>query len=793
MARHIEGGRPRTASERWAIEFLVERLPEQNLLISNIDITDSRGHRLELDALLIGEWAIYVLEFKGWTGRIVAEEQVWDVGSGRVQRSPLIITSHKARVLAGRLQDRITGSMRVPWCQGVVFVTGAGGEGVELLRKEHAGQVAGPDDIVERLTDPDFVGSRYRDRITPDQRDFAIRILGGIGRLSQVANRLQRFRLDPPVVSNGPFEIRFATYSYGNFERRFLMRIVDRSADSDGALASVFEQRLVDEFRLLQELSGVAGIPYAAPLIEEDERLALAIAVPDGQMMSSIDPTDLSLQRRIGLLRSLARVLRDIHIRGRVHGALTPNAVVVSQQDEIQLLDFAVAGNDVNEHSAPEVRRGEEHAPASDVWSLASMLRTWFVQSVPGDEGKVASVGAWLESALAESPDERATLAELFDRLRAVEERHRSSTAESGDEPFHLEEGAVLRGNYRLETELGETAAGPTWRAVHLRGRYPVALQFTAGPQGDVNALRERFAEMASIQHPLIARAFDLRKVPGDDLFYMVAEWLDGPALSDLIEGTESIAHITSLAWFRDLLSALEALHLEEISHGNVCPDAIVIAADRPRLVEFSLTSEETPRSAVLPSASPESDGVNIGSAADLYGLAASFIYLWSGEAPVSSTGASRGADRLLEGLPSDLPDALHAGIKRLIRERDVPRPGEYLEFFGVDAVEEPMKQLPEAFRSEWGISEGHQERVARFLIEEFHGNPKAKARQRNQVVRGSLALTDVRANKTLRNAANSAISALIGKGVIEKPKKRGGAVRPCPSLVKSWIDFNCK
>ncbi|NKI35121.1 hypothetical protein HFP89_08075 [Wenzhouxiangella sp. XN79A] len=778
MAKHIEGGRPRTASERWAIEFLKKNLPDDDLLISNIDITERNGRRLELDALLIGKWAVHVLEFKGWTGRIVAGEHLWDIGNGMQERSPLDLTGHKARVLAGRLKERVTGRMHIPWCQAAVFLTGAQGRNIELVREPNAGQVAGPEDIVERLTDPEYVGSRYRDPITPAQRRFVLEALGGLGRLSQVADRIQGFELGDVISSNGPYEVRVATYSHGDFERRFLIRIVDRSADPDGGLASWFENRLVDEFRLLQELSGVAGIPYAAPLIEDDERIALAVAIPEGRMLADLDPADIPVERRIGLLRALARILRDVHVRGAVHGGIDASTIVVSEQDEVQLADFAAAPSDAAHGRLP--------GPEDDIRALASIFRPWFRTVTAEEEQAVSGIRAWLDAVTEQEAGEGPDLVELFAVLRTADADAGPRAATETEAPFELEEGATLRDTFRLEAELGESASGSTWRAMHVRGRYPVALQFTGGPVVDEQAVRQRFAEIANVQHPLVARAFDLRQVPGDDRFYLVAEWHEGPALTDVIEEGRKVEIDRGIRWFRDALSALEAVHLADLAHGNICPDALVIADDRPRLVEFALRPDSVSGGGV-PYSPPEAAVGGANRSVDLYGIVASFVHLWTGAPPVSRQGVARTLGEIAEQIPKGIPGSLRDGILGILDRRELPDPGRYLEFFELNDLARPMTELPEEFRSEWGISKGHQERVAIFLINEFVGNPNAKARKRSSVVAGSLALTNVRANRTLRNAANSAISALISKGVIEKPRKRGGAVRPSASFIDSW------
>lgn len=106
---------------------------------------------------------------------------------------------------------------------------------------------------------------------------------------------------------------------------------------------------------------------------------------------------------------------------------------------------------------------------------------------------------------------------------------------------------------------------------------------------------------------------------------------------------------------------------------------------------------------------------------------------------------------------------------------------------------ESDLYPLAATFVHLWGgipprTRSGHQERVALFLLKEFDGKPKAKARQRTAVVEGALALTNVRANKSLRAAANAAISALIGKDVVVKPGRRSGPVRPTLEFLESWV-----
>ena len=86
---------------------------------------------------------------------------------------------------------------------------------------------------------------------------------------------------------------------------------------------------------------------------------------------------------------------------------------------------------------------------------------------------------------------------------------------------------------------------------------------------------------------------------------------------------------------------------------------------------------------------------------------------------------------------PKEISDTLRDSMLNVLDAGFDSETGNYLESFGLKQLEERLTELPDAFREKWGISTGYQERVAVLLINEFSGNPKAKARQRTRVVAG--------------------------------------------------------
>ena len=66
MAKHISIGKPVNEAERWAFDFLKKNLPDDYKIYNNLEIynSNSNGAPREIDAVIFGEFAIYILDVK---------------------------------------------------------------------------------------------------------------------------------------------------------------------------------------------------------------------------------------------------------------------------------------------------------------------------------------------------------------------------------------------------------------------------------------------------------------------------------------------------------------------------------------------------------------------------------------------------------------------------------------------------------------------------------------------------------------------------------------------------------
>ncbi|MGL5391965.1 MAG: nuclease-related domain-containing protein, partial [Shewanella sp.] len=102
MAKHISFGTPVNDAERWAFSLLADELPADYLLLTNVEIPTHSGQAMEVDALVVGEWGVYVVDVKGYMGRLTAGLHAWLL-DGRDVDNSLAKANYVARVLAGKL------------------------------------------------------------------------------------------------------------------------------------------------------------------------------------------------------------------------------------------------------------------------------------------------------------------------------------------------------------------------------------------------------------------------------------------------------------------------------------------------------------------------------------------------------------------------------------------------------------------------------------------------------------------------------------------------------------------
>ncbi|MCC6164261.1 MAG: serine/threonine protein kinase [Acidobacteria bacterium] len=157
-------------------------------------------------------------------------------------------------------------------------------------------------------------------------------------------------------------------------------------------------------------------------------------------------------------------------------------------------------------------------------------------------------------------------------------------------------------GHYRVERLLARGGMGVVYIAVDTRlGRRVTLKVLPAALTRDAQA-RERLQREARIaaglRHPHIVSVHALEEV--DDLLVIVAEYVEGPSLAEVIAAQGPLSRERWHAAACDLAEALAAAHAAHVVHRDVKTGNVVLGEDGIRLVDFGIALADADASARL-------------------------------------------------------------------------------------------------------------------------------------------------------------------------------------------------
>lgn len=141
--------------------------------------------------------------------------------------------------------------------------------------------------------------------------------------------------------------------------------------------------------------------------------------------------------------------------------------------------------------------------------------------------------------------------------------------------------GLILDQKYRIERRLGEGSMGAVFQATHLGTMRPVALKVLVPQLAGSEEFGQRFkreAEAAGrLSHPNVVDVtdFGITQAGGQELAYLVMEYLEGESLADYLKKTPKAGIDLLLDIMEQTGLALDASHAAGIVHRDLKPSNI--------------------------------------------------------------------------------------------------------------------------------------------------------------------------------------------------------------------------
>ena len=254
-------------------------------------------------------------------------------------------------------------------------------------------------------------------------------------------------------------------------------------------------------------------------------------------------------------------------------------------------------------------------------------------------------------------------------------------------------------GPYRLVRVVGRGAAATVWLADDERLARAVALKFLGSPGSDgadgaasvsVAARRRLLVEArvaAALDHPHVARVYDMGETAEGRLFIVMAYYALGSLADRLVNGPLPAADAARVA--AEVAEALGAAHARGVVHRDVKPANVLFDTAGARLADFGVAAVADHQLAATRPAmqtaylAPEQvRGEPAGPAADLWALGVTLYEMLAGRRPFDGDTPAAVLEGILATTPEPLasaaphtPPALAALVARLLARDPNDRP----------------------------------------------------------------------------------------------------------------------
>lgn len=639
--------------EQQAIEFIKKALPDSEpyRLWALITLADPSGRRYELDALILGYHALYLVEIKSHPATVSGSVVDWVFefsGGGRsVKENPLRLADQKARVLASLLERRMPGER--PWVEPLIFLSHPD---VRIALPEAARtNVVTQGTFAEAITHARFPGVDARmasRRINKPLAQATAKALLELGLAPSVGAMKLGDLLMGSLLEEGPgyqdreaihermphLRRRVRNYLVPQSETRERSEQLRRAAEREASLLTT----LGDHPRMLKVTNYHSEGPMGGPCVVFEH-------LPDTLPLDTFlrQNKELSFEERVELLQQLGEALDYCHRKKVLHRGLHPGSVLVQRREknalDVRLYNFQLAlkedgtpgtrhlsafqGDPGALYRAPELIEDPSKATtASDVFSLGaiayhvltgrppgSTLQERFELMRPGylsvaaarddlaadrkvlDSDVRKSLDEVVQFATDVNPVQRADSAMEWVNLLIEQVTTPSAPEVAGVDPLVARRGDRLGPDLDVEDVLGTGSTARVLRVLREGTRY--ALKVPLSPEYE-SRLRSEAEVLERLRGERIVALVDRLKLSERTCLLLTDA---GKTLAQLLAEEGPVSLDYAARWGEDLLLSLQALEEKGVQHRDIKPANLGVlegASKKARhlmLFDFSLST----------------------------------------------------------------------------------------------------------------------------------------------------------------------------------------------------------
>ncbi|NKW96659.1 protein kinase domain-containing protein [Bacillus toyonensis] len=663
MAIVYQAGHTASDGEKLLIRELKASLPEDYHIYHNFEVPSSNGQFFEFDIVVVAPHAIYVIEDKYWHGEISGNDTKVVLGGSMIKNNPIGQVSRQAKVLKSYLvgQDSLLSSV---WIEDIIHFSG---RNVRISvkgnsrRKMHTLK-----SIKEFLQSPDKLNSNQNRNpsLTTSIQKRALRLFSIFEPIKSNKKEFLNYRMKEKTTQT-EFYNEYVVYDSSiRNSPEFVLRefFMDPYLSGEDQMKQM--HLIKNDYQTLVQLDEIKGIvqPKTGFVPDGDEsRYCVVYRYPKGKPLVEWFLQNKHMdESKIRLLFTQAlKVLKEVHKHGIIHRNLSTSNILVDNEDQIYFQNFEfsrVMDSDtkstiltktlvetLNDRYTPLRVRGNFSLAneGSDLYSLARI----FYDLLAGDDTKDwDTLGGELPVVCTVEDHELMKVIQkmghdhpskwylnadkaLQDLQKEEEQPTRSSFNKLNDDKIIFESEDVIEGRYLIEARLGQGGTSNVYKAYFIPREQSMAIKVMKQNLVNVDVVRGEFDRLQKLDHPHIAKAYDIDSINNGRQYLLKMEYVSGKSLQQLIEEDTEFSVRQVINWAKEILNALCYLQNQPIPivHADIKPGNVMVNdVGKLVLIDFNISRREgdsrligaTPRYAA-----PDAHFVGIDASIDTYAL----------------------------------------------------------------------------------------------------------------------------------------------------------------------------
>lgn len=649
MAKVVPIGQPANDSERKAIGFLRDHLPDGWLIFHNFEMRQ-REEVFEIDIAILAPHAVYLVDVKGTRGNIDVYGSKWYPEGRQPFFSPLAKLRSHAKTMATIIRESNTGliELRKVHVHATVLLTAddaavfdqAGIDSPDVTDFKHC---------LKYFRDQSRIPDSRLDNITRFHSQIA-KAITGKAKPKSAALVFRDWQVEEKLGGTDRYtEYRAKHNLLGKSGGMARLRVYQADPYQDEAARKEEFKKISNAYRAVAHMPTHANVLAVKDLFvsdDEDKVVLVTEDLPSQALRLHINKSSLALtfDQKLQVMRDVLSALDHAHRHEVIHRNLTPDAVLVTKggQARVTGFDFARVGKNRTStvadqvvddldaaYQAPECFRDPAQASiASDLYAAGLIFYELLTGELPFEnvdqmmeaDGRFPmkpsehkpdlpkGIDDWLQQFCEFDPEERHTSAAIarkaLDDLILPEAKNESAPDVSApavaqpqlpDDLTNLSQDFVLADRFRIQKKLGSGGFGVAYKVFDSLGDVVRVIKLVTKDRRSVyERLRREYKTLTNLpDHPHVVKVIwadrmaDAKQTP-----YIVFEYVEGLDVSDLIDA-EALSLDDSVRIVREAAEGLVHLHKHGVYHQDVKPSNLLWTDKGVRIIDFNVAVSE--------------------------------------------------------------------------------------------------------------------------------------------------------------------------------------------------------